>query len=439
MKLRLRVTLTLFLFLIPSVFLFTFWRLGAEKRAIQSRMAAQVVSRFEERPPERCLRRPESFSIDRRGMRVFAYDPTLKSANPQAPPFPAALAGVLESQDPVHASLWRGPTDGATAAKILPDGPCAVVLVEWGPAPAAQGFLLPTIVQALAFALVLVLTGLVVSAPIVRRVRRLQNTVDAGEFEMDMLGWPDELGDLARALKASQTRVTETIGDLKARDESLSHYVANTTHDLAIPLTVLQHRLTRARDQIGRDSEAWKHVEIALEESHYIGALIRNMSLATKLERGEVAVTLHPTDLREVVERVFTRHVPVAEGKRIEFNLGLPEGSLVVACDSVMVEQAMSNLVQNAVQYTAEGGHVSVVLDGDSAGFEFAVLDDGPGIPEVLMEGVKTRGVRGDAARNRNAGGQGFGLSIMARVIDMHGWHFELTNTHPGLRACIST
>lgn len=439
MRLRLRVTLLLFLILIPSVFFFTFWRLGAEKRALQSRMAAQVVSRFEERAPERCLRRPSNFSIERRGMRVFAYDLGLKSANPLAPPFPEALAGVLTSDEPVHATFWRGDSDGATASRILEEGPCAVMLVEWGPAPAARGFLLPTMIQALAFALVLVLTGLVVTGPIVRRVRRLQHTADADVIDADMLGWPDELGDLARAMQASKVRVKDTIAALRERDESLSHYVANTTHDLAIPLTVLQHRLTRARDQIGRDSEAWRHVEIALEESHYIGALIRNMSLATKLERGQLGVTKHATDLREVVERVFTRHVPVAEGKRLEFNLGLPESPLEVACDSVMVEQAMSNLVQNAVQYATEGGHVSVVLDGDAASFEFVVLDDGPGIPEALMAEVSRRGVRGDEARNRNAGGQGFGLSITARVVEKHGWRFDLTNTHPGLRASIST
>lgn len=144
MKLRARVTLTLFLLLIPSVLFFTFWRLGSEKRAFQSRVAAQVVSRLAERPPERCVRRPEKFVLERRGMRAFAYDNTLKSANPAAPPFPADLMAASTSEDAIHTAFWRGRTDGATAGRIAPDGPCAIVLVEWPQAPPPPSLLVPT-------------------------------------------------------------------------------------------------------------------------------------------------------------------------------------------------------------------------------------------------------------------------------------------------------
>ncbi len=443
MKLRLRVTLTLFLLLIPSVLLFTGWRLGAEKREFQSRRASQFVSRFAERPPQRCIRRPERFMVERRGMRVFGYDNEFKSLNTAAPPFPESLRNTLTTDEPVHQAFWRGETDGATAGRIMESGPCAIVLVDWGRAPTPRGFLLPTLVQALIFALVLALTGLVVTFPIVRRIRALQkaveNPTESGPDVHNELNKNDELGDLARSLDASSRKVHETIGALKARDESLSDYVANTTHDLAIPLTVLQHRLTRARDEMPRESEAWKHVEIALEESHYIAALIRNMSLATKLERGELGLTLHAIDLREVAERIYARHLPIAEGKSIDLNVGVPGQPVMVDCDSVMVEQALSNLVQNAVQYTADFGHVSIILESSEEGFELTVLDDGPGIPDELLEDVDTRGVRGDSARSRNQNGQGFGLNIARRVLDKHGWRLELKSMHPGLRARISS
>lgn len=371
-------------------------------------------------------------------MRAFAYDNAMKSANPDAPPFPPDLVAAAESEDVVHTAFWRGRTDGATAGRISSDGPCAIVLVEWPQAPPPPSLVLPTVIQSLAFALVLLLTGLLVTGPIVGRVRRLQAHVEADGDGDEGSAWNDEIGDLARALNSSRQRIKDTIEQLTERDRALSDYVANTTHDLAIPLTVLQHRLTRARDQISRDSDAWKHVEVALEESHYIAALIRNMSLATKLERGEVAVTLHETNLNELVERVFTRHAPIADGKRLEFNLGLPDQVVDVQCDSVMIEQALSNLVQNAVQYTPEGGHVSVVLERTSHGFEFMVVDDGPGIPTALLERVTRRGVRGDDARNRNEGGQGFGLSITRRVVETHGWTLSLDSANPGLRASIT-
>jgi len=442
-KLRLRVTLTLFLVLIPSVMLFTYWRFGSEKRDAQSRIASQFVNRFSERPPERCIRRPERFKVERRGMRVFAYDSNFVSANPEAPPFPQDLQKVAIADEPVHQAFWRGKTDGVTVGRIMDDGPCAIVLVDWGQAPNLRGFVIPTLIQALIFALLLALTGLLVTYPIVGRIRKLQKAVedstDDGPDVAEELSKNDELGDLARALDTSSRSVRETIIALKTRDESLSNYVANTTHDLAIPLTVLQHRLTRARDEMPKDSEAWKHVEVALQESSYIAALISNMSLATKLERGELGLTLHKVDLREVAERIYARHLPIAEGKSIDFNLGVPEDTVMVDCDSVMVEQALSNLVQNAVQYTPDGGHVSVILESNAHGFELTVLDDGPGIPAALLEDVTTRGVRGDAARTRNSNGQGFGLNIAQQVLDRHGWELEMTSMQPGLRARISS
>ena len=163
MKLRLRVITSLFLMVIPSVVFFTAWRIGAEKREFQSRLGSQIVARFAERVPDRCLRRPERFSIERRGMRAFAYDNTLVSMNPDAPPFPKELKAVLGSEEPISTVFWSGGVDGATAGRIAPDGPCAIILVGWGQAPPTGKFLRASILQALLFAVILVFTGFVVS------------------------------------------------------------------------------------------------------------------------------------------------------------------------------------------------------------------------------------------------------------------------------------
>jgi signal transduction histidine kinase len=152
------------------------------------------------------------------------------------------------------------------------------------------------------------------------------------------------------------------------------------------------------------------------------------MSAAAKLESDQVATELDEVDLGAMVERVVARHEPIAEQKAVELNWSVPEASVNVRADSTLAEQALSNLVQNAVQYNSEGGHVSVVLEADDTSFEIRVLDDGPGIPPELLDDVATRGVRSDAARSRNEGGQGFGLAIAREVCEQHGWTLELAN-----------
>ncbi len=122
------------------------------------------------------------------------------------------------------------------------------------------------------------------------------------------------------------------------------------------------------------------------------------------------------------------RHEPVAQRRGIEVNFA---GDPVTAhADSTLLEQALSNLVQNAIQYhdDPEGGHVSVVVEGAQDAFSLRVLDDGPGVSPEFLGKMSDRHARSDAARSRNPGGQGFGLSIATRVCERHGYTLVFEN-----------
>jgi signal transduction histidine kinase len=437
MGLRLKVIATLVVVIIPVSLLFSVYRFASAKREIVERRADRVAARMDLRAPERCSRNPAGWMMERRGMRAFAYDTGLESRNRSAPTFPPKLARELSDDvgEPRHVQFWFGaPYLGATGVRVAESGPCAVILVLWRDnghrGPPVWGIVVR---QTLVLALVLTVVGLLISVPLVRRVRRLTEAVDAGhvsDFDNPEAGGRDELAELAETFGT-------TLAELNDRDRTLKEYIANTTHDLAIPLTVLQHRLQRLTRGL-EDDEHLAHVRTALEESHYIAGLIANMSAAAKLESDQVLLDAAPVDLGEVVQRVVGRHEPIAEQKDVELNWSVPETPVVVRADSTLVEQALSNLVQNAVQYNSAGGHVSVVLDVSDADFELRVADDGPGIPDALLDDVATRGVRSDEARSRNEGGQGFGLGIARAVCDQHGWLLSLDNMDAsGLEAVI--
>jgi len=86
------------------------------------------------------------------------------------------------------------------------------------------------------------------------------------------------------------------------------------------------------------------------------------------------------------------------------------------------LEQAINNLVDNALRYLGDGGHVAIVLETTGDRFTLRVLDDGPGLPEAEGRRVVGRGIRGDLARSRAPGGDGLGLTIVSRVAHAHGW-----------------
>lgn len=432
MGLRPKVALMLVAMIVPISLAMGAWRVGAEHRAFLERRAERLASHLQRRPPRRCERAPQRFRLGRRsrGFVAFAYDENFRSLDPNAPRLPGALTDeVAESPDPVH--RWFFPSRqelmGVTAVKTADSGPCTYIVLGWMGREAAGPVWRRAIGQTGGLAAILAVLGVLVAFPIVRRIRRLEDAVRGARddvFDPELSG-NDEINALATAFDETFTAVRE-------REAALEQYIANTTHDLAIPLTVLQHRLEKMRRGVdtGGDIDP-DDVHVALEESHYIASLIANMRAAAKLRNPSALELDHDVDWTAIVERVIQRHRPIAEQKGVELNWSVPDAPLVVRGEPTLAEQALSNLVQNAIQYNAAGGHVSVIAENGS-GFTITVVDDGPGIPDALRAEVLQRGVRADDARTRNAGGQGFGLSIVGRVCELHGWGLELEH-QPGL------
>ena len=440
MSLRTRLAWTLVAIVVPVVLLYTGFRYVQIRDDVRERIANRTTARVVGRATHRCDRDPAGFHVDHpRGFEVFAYRPDLTSANSRAPEFPESLAGRLDGEGPVVE--WgrglRGSTGRTAAETRHDDGPCALLLILWqrpvGPGP--WNLIRRAIWQSGLAAGVLLIVGLLAGGPLVRRIQRLTDAVeeiDENDYRVEVEAEADdEIGELARAFNQAGDRVRQTIDELEARDRALRDYVANTTHDLAIPVTVLQHRLRKIARQV-EGSGADETIESALEETQYIASLVSNVGAAARLEAGEEHLSFHEVSLCDVVERVASRHEPMAEQKEIDFNWAVPDEALLVEADSTLVEQAVSNCVQNAIQYNTPGGHVGLVLDRTGEGFEIRIVDDGPGVPEEMLGRMTDREARDDEARTRRPEGQGFGLAIAGRVVAAHGWEIAFANREEG-------
>jgi signal transduction histidine kinase len=205
--------------------------------------------------------------------------------------------------------------------------------------------------------------------------------------------------------------------------------VENTSHDLATPLSVLQGHLSELDDNLPIEAVAKDILRRAMNESDYLVALLVSLALNAKFEAGARVQTV--LDLRETVERSLTRHQPLAKRSGVSLAWVLPSDRLTVVGDPTFSEQAISNLIGNAIRYNRPGGHVAVVLANEGERFRLRVEDDGPGISHSERTRVVQRGQRGDAARTREAPGQGLGLSIVSRVATVQAWGFSLSPGEP--------
>lgn len=438
MRLRPKIALMLALMVAPSFAAVSWFRLDIESKLHRDRMVERAGSFLAREVPRGCIRRPESWR-GRRGMGpgivMHAYDASYHSVNPKAPPIPvAALESVPDSQvlryKPTHPKRTTG-----LVIKVAASPECHFIGVEFRPPRGARGRQrrhLMTLAIVLGISTV---TGLLIAIPLVRRISRLTAAMnDASETHPQVLcevQSGDELGDMARSFNALGDRVQGTIESLQRRDEVLRSHVANTSHDLAIPLTVIQHRLKRSLDLLPDDADSKADLAAALEESAYMASLVRNLNVSTKLEAHDLYFEPIPLDLQETLRRVESRFIALAKMKEVEFNLATLDAPIPVRADPVLLEQAISNVVQNAVQYAPRQGHVALVVHLRDEGFEVRVIDDGPGIPEGVIETMLRAGARDLSVRGRNPEGLGLGLSITREVCALHGWTLALRNRTP--------
>jgi signal transduction histidine kinase len=142
-----------------------------------------------------------------------------------------------------------------------------------------------------------------------------------------------------------------------------------------------------------------------------------------------------PVDVAEIAREVAEFYQPVAEMSGVRLRVdALAKAN--VAGDPWLLSQAMSNLIENALKYGANGGEVALtVLERDEL-IDIAVADRGPGIGEEERAKVTERFYRGDASRGTP--GVGLGLSLVAAVARLHGGRLELADNDPGLRAALS-
>ncbi|MFT3924009.1 MAG: HAMP domain-containing sensor histidine kinase [Myxococcales bacterium] len=348
----------------------------------------------------------------------------------------SSQASTLESEGALGLSR---PSERDVARIVLAtpwgEGSCAYVLVTGSTEVWLGGFLPPTLVWLLPIALVLLSVWVAVGPP-VRRLTRLAQAVRAANASDSALGielaGDDEIAALARAFDAKSRELSSELRERTRREGALRDFLANTSHDVMVPLTVLLGHLSGLRGAQELSEESREALRGALNEAHYVTSLIQNLSLTASLDSAEPRVERAALDLRAVVERVVARHAPIARQLQVALDYAVPEEPLEVRGDVTMIEQAVSNLTYNALRYNRANGHVAVLLERMAAGFRLQVLDDGPGVPEQELGRLLERGLRTDSARARVPEGKGLGLAIARRVAELHGYRIALRNRDEG-------
>ncbi|MHA6194071.1 sensor histidine kinase [Pseudomonas wadenswilerensis] len=246
-------------------------------------------------------------------------------------------------------------------------------------------------------------------------------------------------GDLTRRLPLSQRRdeldmLAAIVNAMLDRIERLMHEVKgvcdNIAHDLRTPLTRLRAQLYRIRQQAGDDAPQAEAMEQAIAETDTLMARFRGLLRISELEDRQRRAGFVELQPQEILVELHDFYLPLAEDGEIALSLEVDGPLPQVFGDHELLFEALANLVGNAIKFTPAGGRVRIAAVPDADGLQIAVEDSGPGIPAEERETVLKRFYRSEEGHKH--AGFGLGLSIVAAIVDLHGFGLEVGESELG-------
>ena len=227
-----------------------------------------------------------------------------------------------------------------------------------------------------------------------------------------------ETAQLADALNIATHELSET--DRMRRD-----LIANVSHDLRTPLTLISGYAEVMRDIPGEMTP--ENMEIVIDETNMLSRLVNDMLDASKLTDGAVKIVPGPFSLTEALEETVSRYSKLKETEGFDITLEADRDAVVVA-DRTRILQVVYNLLNNAVNYTGEDKKVVVRQTVNGAVCRVEVSDTGGGIPEEDLPLIWDRYFKSREFHKRTKQGTGLGLSIVKNILMLHGAPFGVNS-----------
>jgi two-component system sensor histidine kinase BaeS len=276
--------------------------------------------------------------------------------------------------------------------------------------------LLPVALLAAVFAILVV----AVAVGGVRRMTRPMGNlieaarrIEAGDYSAQVPeSGPQDLRSVARAFNAMSAR-------LKMTDEQRRSFLADVTHELRTPLSVIRGQAEAIADGVYPGDAA--HVAPILDATQTLDRLVEDLRTLALTDAGNLVLRKESTDLgalaRDTVESFKTQ----AEGAGLKLTADVEDGLPSVEIDPARIRSVIGNLVSNAIRHTATGGSVTVGVTKSANGLVLTVIDNGEGITPDLLPRVFERFVKG-----AKSPGSGLGLAIAHDVVAAHGGTIEI-------------
>jgi len=274
--------------------------------------------------------------------------------------------------------------------------------------------------QYLYVAVIVVIVSLVVayflahriSSPIIK-MKKEANKLAEGNYEANFkTDSYSEINDLASTLDNATNKLSKI-------DELRKDLLANVSHDIKTPLTMIQAYAEMIKDISGEDKEKRnEHLDVILKETDYLNRLVSDMQEYSKMQAGYITLNKNNFDLKETIDDVLDLLDHLIKEKNLTIVTDLKP--LVIYGDDLKMSQVVYNFISNAIKHSDNNKKIIIKLIDSEEMVRFEVTDEGDGISEEALPYIWDRYYKIDKNYNRNVNSTGLGLAIAKAILEAH-------------------
>ena len=259
--------------------------------------------------------------------------------------------------------------------------------------------------------------GTILSRTITRPIRELTNATkkmaDQNFGHTVPVHSKDEIGDLAESFNKMS-------GDLSRSFNLRKQMTADIAHELRTPLSLIIGHAEAVHDGVLPPTA--ENFEIIREEANRLEQLVNDLRTLSLADAGELSLDFQPVDINKLLSDIKAHYMIPFNQKRISLNLNPAPVVLMANLDPIRFSQVLTNILDNALRYTPEDGHVDISTKQVDTQIQISIQDSGQGVTPEEAAHLFDRFYRADPSRSRNRddGGSGLGLAIAKSIIEMH-------------------
>ncbi|MFW5739838.1 MAG: PAS domain-containing protein, partial [Myxococcota bacterium] len=222
-------------------------------------------------------------------------------------------------------------------------------------------------------------------------------------------------------LKQTQHALAEAMEQLELADRRKNEFLAVLSHELRNPLTPIRNSLHLLEHAAPASDQARRAKDILVRQVAHLSRLVDDLLDVTRVTRNKIVLQREDVELCALMRGVADDQRSLFEQNGLSLDVQLPSGAVFVDGDAARLAQVMSNLLQNAVKFTQQGGRVTITLDDERGRAVIRVRDDGLGMTDKTISQLFQPFVQAESSLDRSEGGLGLGLALVKGLVELHG------------------